>query len=147
MSKVGFLYVFDRVTGEPLWPIEERPVPASTLDGEQAAPTQPFPTWPPPFEMQGLGEDDLIDFTPELRKRALDELDGVRTGGLFLPASTEGSLAVPGWGGGANWGGAAFDPETRKALRRVASGAAVDAGPRDAAFAQWHALSNSSIRR
>ena len=114
VSKVGFLYVFDRVTGEPLWPIEERPVPASTLDGEQAAPTQPFPTWPPPFEMQGLGEDDLIDFTPELRKRALDELDGVRTGGLFLPASTEGSLAVPGWGGGANWGGAAFDPETRK---------------------------------
>ena len=113
VSKVGFLYVFDRVTGEPLWPIEERAVPESTLDGEQAAATQPFPTWPPPFEMQGLGEDDLIDFTPELRSRAQQELEGVRTGGLFLPPSTEGSLAVPGWGGGANWGGAAFDPEAR----------------------------------
>ena len=113
VSKVGFLYVFDRVTGEPLWPIEERPVPESTLDGERAAATQPFPTWPPPFEMQGLEEDDLIDFTPELRRRAQKELEGIRTGGLFLPPSTEGSLAVPGWGGGANWGGAAFDPEAR----------------------------------
>ena len=113
VSKVGFLYVFDRVTGEPLWPIEERDVPASTLEGEEASPTQPFPTWPPPFEMQGLTEDDLIDFTPQLRKRARQKLDGIRTGGLFLPASTQGSLAVPGWGGGANWGGAAFDPETR----------------------------------
>lgn len=113
VSKVGFLYVFDRVSGEPLWPIEERPVPESTLDGEHAAATQPFPTWPPPFEMQGLKEADLIDFTPELRSRALKELEGIRTGGLFLPPSTEGSLAVPGWGGGANWGGAAFDPEAR----------------------------------
>ena len=113
VSKVGFLYVFDRVTGEPLWPIEERPVPKSMLDGEQAAATQPFPTWPPPFEMQGLEEDDLIDFTPELRSRAQKELEGIRTGGLFLPPSTQGSLAVPGWGGGANWGGAAFDPEAR----------------------------------
>ena len=113
VSKVGFLYVFDRVTGEPLWPVEERPVPKSTLDGEQAAATQPFPTWPPPFEMQGLEEDHLIDFTPELRSRALKELEGIRTGGLFLPPSTEGSLAVPGWGGGANWGGAAFDPKAR----------------------------------
>ena len=113
VSKVGFLYVFDRVTGEPLWPIEERPVPKSMLDGEQAAATQPFPTWPPPFEMQGLEEDDLIDFTPELRSRAQKELEGIRTGGVFLPPSTQGSLAVPGWGGGANWGGAAFDPEAR----------------------------------
>ena len=113
VSKVGFLYVFDRVTGEPLWPVEERAVPASTLKGEQAATTQPFPTWPPPFELQGLTEDDVVDFTPEIRALAERELDGVRTGGLFLPASTQGSLAVPGWGGGANWGGAAFDPETR----------------------------------
>ena len=113
VSKVGFLYVFDRVTGEPLWPIEERAVPASALEGEKAAAKQPFPTWPPPFEMQGLGEDDLVNFTPELHRRARKELEGIRTGGLFLPPSTEGSLAVPGWGGGANWGGAAFDPETR----------------------------------
>ena len=113
VSKVGFLYVFDRRTGEPLWPVEEREVPASDLDGEQASKTQPFPTWPPPFEMQGIGEDDLIDLTPALRERALEKLDGVRLGGLFLPVSTEGSLVLPGWGGGANWGGAAFDPETR----------------------------------
>ncbi len=113
VSKVGFLYVFDRVTGKPLWPIEERPVPASDLDGERASPTQPFPTWPPPFEMQGATEDDLIDFTPELRQRALEKVSRLRLGGLFLPASRQGSLIVPGWGGGANWGGAAFDPETR----------------------------------
>jgi len=113
VSKVGFVYVFDRVSGEPVWPIEERPVAASTLEGERAAATQPFPTWPPPFEMQGLREDDLIDFTPELRQLALEAVDGRRMGGLFLPASPEGSLVVPGWGGGANWGGAAFDPETR----------------------------------
>ena len=113
VSKVGFLYVFNRKTGEPLWPIEERPVPASDLEGEQAAKTQPFPTWPPPFEMQGVGEDDLIDLTPQLRERARQKLSGIRLGGLFLPASTQGSLVLPGWGGGANWGGAAFDPDTQ----------------------------------
>ncbi len=113
VSKVGFLYVFDRLTGAPLWPIEDRPVPASDLDGERAAKTQPFPTWPPPFELQGAGEDDLIDLSPELRERAKEKLSRHRLGDLFLPASTEGSLVVPGWGGGANWGGAAFDPETR----------------------------------
>ena len=88
--------------------------------GEQAAATQPVPTWPPPFEMQGLAEDDLIDFTPELRRKAQKELEGIRTGGLFLPPSTEGSLAVPGWGGGANWGGAAFDPGNPHVVRGVA---------------------------
>ena len=114
VSKVGFLYVFDRVTGTPLWPIEERPVPKSDLEGEQASPTQPFPTWPPPFELQGVREDDLIDFTPKLRERALERLADVRIGPLFLPPSEQGSLVVPGWGGGANWGGAAFDPEARR---------------------------------
>ena len=64
VSKVGFLYVFDRVSGKPVWPIEDKPVSASTLDGEQAAATQPFPSWPPPFELQGLSKDDLLDFTP-----------------------------------------------------------------------------------
>ncbi len=113
VSKVGFLYVFDRLTGEPLWPIEERAVPPSALAGEQASPTQPFPTWPPPFEMQGLAEDDINDLTPELERLAREKLEGIRTGGLFVPPSTEGTLAVPGWGGGANWGGAAFDPDTR----------------------------------
>ena len=114
VSKVGFLYVFDRVTGKPLWPIEEREVPASDLEGEKASPTQPFPTWPPPFELQGVTEDDLIDFTPALRERALKRVAKIRLGPLFLPASEQGSLVVPGWGGGANWGGAAFDPEERR---------------------------------
>ena len=114
VSKVGFVYVFDRATGKPLWPIEEREVPASDLEGEKTSPTQPFPTWPPPFELQGVTEDDLIDFTPELRERALKRLAKIRLGPLFLPASEQGSLVVPGWGGGANWGGAAFDPEERR---------------------------------
>ncbi len=113
VSKVGFLYVFDRVTGEPLWPIEERPVAPSDLAGESAAKTQPFPTWPRPFELQGIGPDDLNDLTPRLRQRAQEKLEGLRVGGLFLPPSKQGSVALPGWGGGANWGGAAFDPETR----------------------------------
>ena len=113
VSKVGFLYVFNRATGEPLWPITEKPVPASELDDEQASATQPFPSWPPPFEMQGVGEADLIDLTPSLRQKALQRLEGIRLGGLFQPASEAGTLAVPGWGGGANWGGAAFDPESR----------------------------------
>src|SRR5437667_200058 len=69
-SKTGFLYVFDRVTGKPVWPIEERPVPQSTVPGEHTAPTQPFPTKPAPFARTGLTEDDLIDFTPELRAKA-----------------------------------------------------------------------------
>ena len=113
VSKVGFLYVFNRATGEPLWPIHEKAVPGSDLAGEQASATQPFPSWPPPFEMQGASEADLLDLTPSLRQKALRALDGVRLGGLFLPASETGSLVVPGWGGGANWGGAAFDPESR----------------------------------
>ena len=113
VSKVGFLYVFNRATGEPLWPIHDKAVPGSDLAGEQASPTQPFPSWPPPFEMQGASEADLLDLTPRLRERALAAVEGVRLGGLFLPASEAGSLVVPGWGGGANWGGAAFDPESR----------------------------------
>ena len=124
VSKVGFLYVLDRVTGKPIWPVEERPVPASDLRGEVAAETQPFPTWPPPFEMQGATEDDLNDLTPHLKQRAREMLRSNRLGGLFLPASTQGSLMVPGWGGGANWGGAAFDPETRMLYVRVQAYAA-----------------------
>jgi quinoprotein glucose dehydrogenase len=71
VNKTALLYVFDRITGEPVWPIEERPVPQSTVPGERSWPTQPFPTRPPAFDRQGLTEDDLIDFTPELRAVAL----------------------------------------------------------------------------
>ncbi|HUP21406.1 MAG TPA: PQQ-binding-like beta-propeller repeat protein [Thermoanaerobaculia bacterium] len=118
ITKQGFVFVFDRATGEPVWPIEERAVPASDMPGERAAPTQPFPTRPPPFEAQGIREDDLIDFTPELRQEALEIARGYRLGPLYTPPSlsseggTQGTIQRPGLGGGANWWGGAVDPET-----------------------------------
>jgi quinoprotein glucose dehydrogenase len=113
ISKQAFTYVFDRKTGEPVWPIEERPVPASRVPGERLSPTQPFPTKPPPFDLQGSTEDTLIDFTPELRKRALEHLQQFEHGPLFTPpAPDKSTLFVPGIAGGANWGGAGFDPES-----------------------------------
>ena len=111
-TKMGFLFVFDRVTGEPVWPIEERPVAPSEVPGERASPTQPFPTKPPPFERQGFGENDLIDFTPELRAEALAQVRPYRMGPLYLPPSVEGTIVSPGIIGGGNWGGTAVDPET-----------------------------------
>ena len=112
VSKQGFTYVFDRVTGEPVWPIEERPVAQSSVPGEQASPTQPFPTKPPAFERQGISVDDLIDFTPELRAEAEEILSQFEYGNLFHPPSEKGTIQMPGWGGGANWYGAGFDLET-----------------------------------
>jgi quinoprotein glucose dehydrogenase len=111
-GKTGFVYVFDRVTGTPLWPIEERPVPASDVPGEAAWPTQPFPTRPPAFSRQGLSDSDLVDFTPELRARARARFDSLRHGPLFTPPSLRGTIVLPGWIGGAGWGGGAFDPAT-----------------------------------
>jgi quinoprotein glucose dehydrogenase len=111
-TKHGFLFVFDRVTGQPVWPIEDRPVPASDVPGERAAATQPFPTKPPPFERQGISEKDLVDFTPELRAMALAEFRKYRSGPLFLPPSIQGSLNLPGASGGTSWRGAAVDVET-----------------------------------
>ena len=96
VAKTGFTYVFERETGAPVWPIEERPVPASDVPGERLAPTQPFPTKPPPFGAQGFTEDDLVDFTPELRAMALEKIKGLRLGGLFEPPSLEGTIAMPG---------------------------------------------------
>ena len=113
VSKQGFTYVLDRVTGEPVWPIEERPVPVSDVPGERAAGTQPFPTKPPPFERQGMTEDQLNDLTPELLAEAKTILAGFRSGPLYTPPSLgSGTIQLPGAGGGANWPGAAFDPET-----------------------------------
>ena len=111
-SKMGFLYTFDRVTGEPVWPIEDRPVPASAVPGERAAETQPFPTKPAPFAKQGFTEDDVIDFTPELRAEALGIVRRYRLGSLYTPPSLEGTVTRPGIIGGGNWGGTAIDPET-----------------------------------
>ena len=112
VGKTGFVYVFDRLTGQPLWPIEERPVPVSDVPGEASAATQPVPTLPPAFARQGIGDSDLVDFTPELRRRALAALRGYRRGPLFTPPSLEGTLVLPGWIGGAGWGGGAFDPSS-----------------------------------
>jgi quinoprotein glucose dehydrogenase len=112
ITKQGFTFVLDRVTGQPIWPIVERPVPASDVPGEVASPTQPFPTRPAPFEWQGVTDDDLIDFTPELRAQARDAVKGFKLGPLYTPPSREGTLQRPGTVGGGNWGGAAFDPET-----------------------------------
>jgi quinoprotein glucose dehydrogenase len=112
LSKQGFTYVFDRATGKPVWPIEERTVPQSSVPGERTSPTQPFPTKPPPFARQGIGPDDLIDFTPEIKAAALAILEQYEHGPLFQPPSERGTIVLPGWGGGANWNGGAFDPET-----------------------------------
>ena len=114
-TKQGWVYVFDRITGEPVWPIEERPVPAGDVPGEWYAPTQPFPTRPPAFERQGLLLEDLIDFTPELHQEALEIASQYRTGPVFTPPIVQeedgllGTLFVP---NGANWPGGSFDPET-----------------------------------
>lgn len=117
VTKQGFTFVFDRRTGEPVWPIEERPVLQTDVPGERTAPTQPFPTRPAPFERQGVSEDDLIDFTPELKKEALEIASHYRLGPLFTPPSQvtetkKGTISAPGSQGGANWPGAAFDPES-----------------------------------
>ena len=126
VTKQGFVFTFDRVTGRPIWPIEERPVPPSDVPGERAARTQPFPTKPAPFEYQGFTEDSLVDFTPEIRAMAREAVKGFRMGPLYTPPSlgtangNRGTLASPAAGGGANWSGAAVDPETGIAVRAVA---------------------------
>lgn len=112
ITKQGFVFVFDRVTGEPVWPIEERPVPASSVSGEVLSPTQPFPTRPAPFESQGITSETLIDFTPELRAQALAELEHLDYGPLYTPPSLRGTVNLPGWFGGGGWQGGAVDPHT-----------------------------------
>ncbi len=119
VSKQGFVYTFDRVTGKPVWPIVERPVPTQTnLAGEVPSPTQPFPTKPPAFEYQGVTTDDLVDFTPEIRRMAIEAVKEYTLGPLFQPpmlpeeGKTKGTITRPGGGGGANWSGAGIDPET-----------------------------------
>ena len=112
MGKTGYCYVFDRVSGKPVWPIREVPVPQSKVPGEKTSPTQPVPTKPPPFSAQGLTEENVIDFTPELKKEALEIIEKYDYGPIFTPGSERGTLTVPGDGGGANWMGATLDPET-----------------------------------
>ena len=119
VSKQGFVYTFDRVTGEPVWPIEERPVPQATnLPGEVPSLTQPFPTKPAPFDYQGVTREDLVDFTPRVRQMAVDAVDGYTLGPLFTPPTrpvdggAQGTLMRPPDNGAAGWAGAAVDPVT-----------------------------------
>ena len=148
-TKTAFLFVLNRETGEPIWPIEERPVPQSNVPYEKTSPTQPFPTKPPPFDRQGVSIDDLIDFTPELRAEAVELVKSFKIGPLFTPPELArpggpvATLILPADVGGANWPGGSYDPETGRlyihshtnvfALPNVAAKLAKPAGPENTA--------------
>ncbi len=123
ITKQAWVYVFDRVTGKPVWPIEERPVPQSDVPGEHTSATQPFPTKPAAFDKQGFTIDDLIDFTPQLHAEALKIASQYRLGPMFTPPIVTGAggkkaaITLPSPTGGANWQGGAADPETGHAIR------------------------------
>ncbi len=117
LTKQAFAYAFDRVTGEPVFPLIETPVPQTTVPGEWTAATQPIPSKPPGFDVQGYDEDNLIDFTPELRAQAVAAMKDYTVGGMYMPPSVatdtnKGTITFPGYGGGANWQSGAADPET-----------------------------------
>jgi len=127
ITKQGFTYVFDRVTGAPVWPIVERPVPTdSDVPGEKPYPTQPFPTKPPAFTDQGVSLDDANALTPEINRLAREQMQKFRIGPLYTPPSLRGTLQRPGQGGGGNWGGAAFDPNTGYLFVRATRGVGVN---------------------
>ena len=111
-TKQGYVFLFERATGKPIFPITERPVPPSDLAGEEASPTQPLPVKPPPYARQTFTEADATDISPEARAAVLSRLRGTRTGRQFIPPSKEGTIIFPGFDGGAEWGGAAFDPSS-----------------------------------
>jgi quinoprotein glucose dehydrogenase len=119
-TKSAFLFVLNRETGEPIWPIEERRVPQSDVPHEKTSPTQPFPTNPEPFDRQGIGIDDLLDFTPELRAEAVEFVKDYKIGPIYTPPELDrpngplGTLMLPADVGGANWPGGSFDPETNR---------------------------------
>jgi quinoprotein glucose dehydrogenase len=110
-TKMGFLFLLDRTTGKPIFPVEERPVPVSDVPGERSSPTQPFPTLPPPLAPTTLSPDDAWGPTPGLRARARELIRQYRSEGIFTPPSLKGSIQYPGIAGGTNWGGVAFEPE------------------------------------
>ncbi len=112
ITKSGFVFLFDRKTGKPLFPIEERPVQQTDLEGEETWPTQPFPLKPPPFSGQSLTPDNVTDISKESHDYVAGILQNVRTGEQFIPPSREGTVIYPGFDGGGEWGGAAVDPET-----------------------------------
>jgi len=125
-TKQAFLYVFNRETGQPIWPIEERPVPKGDVPGEWYSPTQPFPTKPPAYDRQGISTDDLIDFTPELRAQAVKAIEKYKIGPIFTPpvvSKIDGPIATLTSGFATNWPGGAYDPETHIAYIYSQSGA------------------------
>jgi quinoprotein glucose dehydrogenase len=113
VTKMGHLFVLDRQTGRPLFPVEERPVPRSDVPGEQSWPTQPFPVKPPPFAQQRFTEAEVTDLNPQAQAAVLEKLKMMRTGDVFIPPGLQPSVALPQFNGGGEWGGAAFDPRTR----------------------------------
>jgi quinoprotein glucose dehydrogenase len=118
MGKQAMMYVFDRATGQPVWPIEERPVPQSDVPGEKTSPTQPFPTKPPAYDYQGVTEGNLIDYTPELHAQALRNASKYRLGPIFTPpvvSKIDGPIAAFRSSGGTNWPGGSYDPDTHTA--------------------------------
>ncbi len=112
--KNGLLFVLNRDTGKPIFPVEERPVPSSILDGEQAWPTQPFPLKPPPLARLEITEDDLTDLSPEAHAFAVRKFHEVASARIYAPPSKRGNIVTPGFHGGANWSGASFDPRTAR---------------------------------
>jgi quinoprotein glucose dehydrogenase len=112
VTKTGFVFVLDRETGKPLFPVEERAVPASDVEGERAWPTQPVPLKPPPFVRQSFTERDVTDISPEARAFVLKRFRETRGRRIYAPPSREGTIVFPGFHGGANWSGACFDPAT-----------------------------------
>jgi quinoprotein glucose dehydrogenase len=111
-TKTGYVFVFDRLTGKPLLPMEERPVPPSDVPGEETSPTQPFPVLPPPIARQSITEADLTDLDPETAAEVRKRFKSLRGGPIHTPPSREGTVTIPGFHGGANWSGASFDPTT-----------------------------------
>ena len=112
LTKQAFCFVFDRITGAPVWPVVEMPVPASAIVGEAVSATQPIPVWPRPYDHQGLSVEDLIDFTPELRQMAMEAIEGHSYGSLYTPPAEKGTVFVPGLLGGSDWSGGAVNPAT-----------------------------------
>ena len=112
VTKTGYVFLFDRQTGKPLFEVKETPVPKSTVEGEEAWPTQPIPVKPPPFCRTSMTKDDVTDIAPENRKHVLDQLEKLEYGPAYNPPSEKGTVVLPGFHGGATWSGASFDPET-----------------------------------
>ena len=112
ITKQGFIFLFNRETGKPLFKVEERPVPSSTVEGESTWPTQPFPVKPPPLVRQYFDETLVTDISPESRENIMEQIKGYTLGGIYTPPTIKGTIQLPGFRGGGEWGGAAFDPET-----------------------------------